>query len=57
MKDVLTDAQAKLEMEVIKGHPFSVVEAPVFLHDVLTQAGPEFAVAIGLALRKLEELS
>lgn len=57
LKDLVTDAQTKLEMEVIKGHPFSVVEAPVFLQDVLSQAGPEFAVAIGLALRKLEELS
>lgn len=56
LKDFVTDAQAKLEMEVVRGHPFSVVEAPVFLNDVLAQAGPEFAVAIGLALRKLEEL-
>lgn len=57
LKDLVSDAQTKLEMEVIRGHPFSVVEAPVFLQDVLSQAGPEFAVAIGLALRKLEELA
>ena len=56
LKDMLTDAKAKLEMDVVRGSPFGVVEAPAFLNDVLTQAGPEFAVAIGLALRKLEEL-
>ncbi len=56
LKDMLPDAKRKLEMEVIQGSPFSVVEAPAFLNDVLSQAGPEFAVAIGLALRKLEEL-
>ncbi len=56
LKDMVSDASDKLEIEVVKGHPFSIVEAPVFLHDILDQAGPEFAVAIGLALRKLEEL-
>jgi type IV pilus assembly protein PilM len=42
----------KAEIEI--GHPFSKVEAPAFLSKVLTNMGPEFAVALGLALRKLQ---
>jgi hypothetical protein len=30
-------------------------EAPAFMRPVLEEIGPEFAVAVGLALRKLEE--
>lgn len=37
--------------------PFAKTETPAILADVLQEAGPEFAVAIGAALRKLEELS
>jgi Tfp pilus assembly PilM family ATPase len=40
----------------VLGLPFDKVEAPAFLNNVLKEAGPEFAVAIGLALRKLEDL-
>ncbi len=40
--------------EVEIGHPFSKVEAPAFLEKVLSAMGPEFAVALGLALRKLQ---
>lgn len=36
------------------GNPFEKVEAPAFLDPVLAQTGPEFAVALGLALRKLQ---
>ncbi len=36
------------------GHPFSKVGAPAFLDKVLLAMGPEFAVALGLALRKLQ---
>lgn len=35
--------------------PFARVESPPFLDDVLKEVGPEFTVAIGVALRKLEE--
>ena len=38
-------------------NPFSKVTAPAFMRPVLESIGPEFAVAVGLALRKLEELS
>lgn len=40
--------------EVEIGRPFSKVGAPAFLEKVLETTGPEFAVAIGLALRKLQ---
>ncbi len=42
----------RAELEI--GHPFSKVNAPAFLEKVLLTMGPEFAVALGLALRKLQ---
>lgn len=44
------------KVDVIAGHPFSKVEAPAFLEEVLRETGPEFAVSVGVALRKLKEL-
>ncbi len=44
-----------LQVDVSVANPFMKVEAPAFLGDVLKQVGPEFDVAIGVALRKLEE--
>ena len=49
-------AQARLQTDVVIGDPFSKVETPAFLTDILRNTGPEFAVAMGLALRRLEEL-
>ncbi len=49
-------AAASFQTEIIMADPFSKVETPAFLDDVLRQAGPEFAVAVGIALRKLGEL-
>ena len=40
--------------EIEVGHPFSKVGTPAFLDKVLLATGPEFAVALGLALRKLQ---
>jgi len=42
----------RAEIEI--GHPFSKVQTPEFLEKVLETMGPEFAVALGLALRKLQ---
>ncbi len=39
--------------EVVYGNPFDKVEVPEFVAKVLSETGPEFAVALGLALRKL----
>ena len=36
--------------------PFAKTEAPAFMRPILEEIGPEFAVAVGLALRKLEEI-
>jgi type IV pilus assembly protein PilM len=48
-------ARKWLEAEVVLGDSFSKVESPAFLQTVLSEAGPEFSVAIGLALKKLQE--
>ncbi len=47
-------AAGNFRAEVEIGRPFSKVGAPAFLDKVLLATGPEFAVAIGLALRKLQ---
>ncbi|NBV76684.1 type IV pilus assembly protein PilM [bacterium] len=51
---LLDTAQASLNAEVEIAQPFSRTEAPAFLADALRQIGPGFAVAVGLALRKLK---
>ena len=55
LKGLLPVAQEQLKTEVRLGDPFSKVESPAFLQDVLKEAGPEFAVALGVALRRLQE--
>ena len=48
-------AQKQFQIPVAKGNPFRKVETPAFLEQVLEKAGPEFAVALGVALRRLQE--
>jgi len=55
LKGLLETARTRFQTEVVLGDPFSKTEAPAFLEPVLRTAGPEFAVAIGIALRKLQE--
>lgn len=55
LKGFLDLARERFQTEVVLGDPFSKTEAPAFLEPVLRTAGPEFAVAIGIALRKLQE--
>ncbi len=55
LKGFLDLARVKFQTEVVLGDPFSKTETPAFLEPVLRTAGPEFAVAIGVALRKLQE--
>ncbi|HEY1037730.1 MAG TPA: type IV pilus assembly protein PilM [Candidatus Paceibacterota bacterium] len=57
MKGVFELARANFQTEVVVGDPFLKVEAPAFLEDVLKVTGLEFSAALGLALRKLQELS
>lgn len=49
--------QAKINAEIRMADPFGKTAAPAFLEKILKEAGPEFAVAVGLALRRLQELS
>lgn len=48
-------AKNAFSVEVKVADPFAKTEAPAFIRPVLEAIGPEFAVAVGLALRKLEE--
>ncbi|MBP6884624.1 MAG: type IV pilus assembly protein PilM [Candidatus Pacebacteria bacterium] len=53
LKGFHEQAQETFRVETIKGNPFDKVEVPAFITKVLAETGPEFAVALGLALRKL----
>ncbi len=56
LKGLKEKAQNSFETTVEVADPFSKVAYPAFLDDVLKEAGPEFAVAIGLAIRRLQEI-
>ncbi len=49
-------AKKNFQTDVESGNPFSKVVVPAFLEEVLRKTGPEFTVAVGLALRRLQEL-
>lgn len=53
MKGILDVAGGSFETKVVYGKAFDRVEMPASVEPLLKDAGPEFAVAIGLALRKL----
>ncbi|TSC59436.1 MAG: type IV pilus assembly protein PilM, partial [Parcubacteria group bacterium Gr01-1014_107] len=53
MRGFAEAAAANLQADVSAGDPFSKVEAPAFVSEVLRNSGPEFATAVGLALRGL----
>lgn len=53
MKGIVEVAQTMLETPVVHGVAFEKVEAPAVIAPLLTEAGPEFATAVGLALRNL----
>lgn len=48
-------AQKQLGVEIVVGNPFSKLQSPAFLEDVLRETGLSFSTAIGLAIRKLQE--
>lgn len=56
LKGLAEIAQASFQTPVVAGNPFAKTEAPAFLDEILRETGPEFAVAVGIALRKLQEL-
>jgi len=53
LKGIVDYTVKKFGIEVNLANPFAKVEYPAFLQPVLKQAGPEFSVALGLALREL----
>lgn len=53
LKNFMDIAPKKFGTEVSLGNPFSKIQSPAFLENVLAESGPEFGVAAGLALRKL----
>lgn len=48
-------AKANFKTNANAGDPFNKLAAPAFLEKILKETGPEFAVAIGIALRRLSE--
>jgi type IV pilus assembly protein PilM len=53
-KGLLEYAKQSFSAELIIADPFSKIESPVFLQGVLKTTGPEFSVAVGLALKQLQ---
>ncbi|HEY5383335.1 MAG TPA: type IV pilus assembly protein PilM [Candidatus Paceibacterota bacterium] len=56
LKGLKEFAQTKIQTEIRLSDPFGKTQAPAFLENILKEAGPEFSVAVGLALRRLQEL-
>jgi len=57
LKGLKEKAESSFSVPVVLADPFSKVEYPAFLESVLKQAGPSFAVALGLALRRLQDIN
>ncbi|MDP2650392.1 MAG: pilus assembly protein PilM, partial [bacterium] len=55
-KELGVYAKNIFSIDVRVADPFAKTSAPAFMRSVLEEIGPEFAVAVGLALRKLEEI-
>lgn len=55
LRGIQEHAKKHINAEIITGAPFDKTESPAFITDVLRDAGPTFTVAVGLALRKLQE--
>lgn len=53
LKGLLDYTKENFKIEVVYSNPFSKTEAPAFLEPILKVSGPEFSVALGLALRQL----
>lgn len=56
LKGIEKVAEKYFQTKVELGNPFSKVVVPAFLEKILKETGPQFAVSVGLALRRLEEL-
>lgn len=47
-------AKGNFASEIVIADPFSKVDSPIFLQGVLKTTGPEFSIAIGLALKNFQ---
>jgi type IV pilus assembly protein PilM len=56
LKGLPEKAQQKFGIQTVISNPFDKVDTPAFLEGILQQTGMMFAGAIGLAMRKLQEL-
>lgn len=56
LKGISDVAKKSFQTEVSAGDPFQKVIAPAFLEKILRDTGPEFTVAVGVALRRIQEL-
>jgi Tfp pilus assembly PilM family ATPase len=56
LKGLQDFAQKNISTPVRLADPFAKTQAPAFLEQILKEAGPEFSVAVGLALRRLQEV-
>jgi len=56
MKGILSVAEKYFETNIMLSNPFSKTKSPAFLEEILKEVGPGFAVAVGLALRRLQEI-
>ncbi len=55
LKDIDSYVSGFFEKSIARARPFEKVEYPAFLQDTLTAVGPSFSVAVGAALRLLNE--
>ena len=53
LKGLVELAQKTFDTGVVYGNAFDKIESPASIAPLLKESGPEFAVAVGLALRKL----
>ncbi len=56
MKGFHESAKLQLQTESVLANPFNKTVAPPFLNQTLVTIGPDFAVALGLALQKLNQM-
>ena len=55
LKGLSALAKSAFKTEAIAGNPFGKLATPAFIEKILMETGPEFAVAIGVALRRLQD--
>ena len=56
LNGMLEKANKKIGITIEKGDPFSRTQTPAFLQEILKETGLAFSTAVGLALRKLQEM-